>query len=1458
MKRLLITAVLLSGLARPLYAQYDTGWRWLIGPTWVYYGRETQSAGGYAQYVLIDYVYSGGKWQNNYGTCGYAPWGRGGWMIITCFAWNGNVCVESMHEDPNKYKEACLARRYYETGLLLDFLNEVFPDGNANEDIVKDVVGAFDPEGRLREPYGNPDGATDTADPVFASNGEYRLSVTDLSIPGRGLPVKIVRTYGSRRQCNSRFGYGWDINYNMKVRRLEALPSQPRAIMLLNGRNYHRSYLQDSGDPHLHVRGEDLNNYLYDTDGQVTLVEKDGTEYAFDANGNLSTITDKNGNRISFIYNAGGLMPVLSHAKFFQTITFGGPPNKFGMVAKSYQLQTIIDDLGRPINLYYSTNGLLTDVNDFAGRNWHYSYDPAKNDLLSVRDPNGLTTVYTYDNAHNLLTVRDPNGQVYLANEYNRVADTVVEQTYGYGTYALDYNTVAQETVTTDREGYQTKMVYSDDQQVLRETVHTADPNAEPNSFTTQHFYDPNSRERTRTIFPNGTCVDYRYADQARLIGVYRKTEPDDPNSAADPNVIATTFTYDATHVHDVNSITDPMGNTTYFEFDPNGNVIQITYPAVPVYGYAQPQTPIVHYTYNGHGQVDTMTSADGIVAKYLYYSDTNPSDPNCGKLWKTIVDYNAVEGLNITTEYAYDTYGNIRETKDPNGGVSEFTYNQLNLLTRTVSPLGHVTLFTYNPNKKVTRIEREIPGPNQVTSFTYDLLDHLKTSTNPLGYVTHYGYTKSEEPNIVTDAENHSTVSVFNERGLLTQVFDANDDPTTYTYTANGDANDVQDAKNNKTRYEYDKFGRLIRTTYADDSNEVFTYDKNSNVISRTKRNGDVINYEYDGLNRLRVKSRPGEPNIVYTYDIAGRVYDVNNAGAITKYYYDRIGRLVDVNDPANRLVSYEYDSRGLRMKLIYPDNSFITYEYDAESKLRRICNDSNGVLAEYSYDDLSRRTLLTLGNDANVVYEYDLANRLTKLTNHLADPNTLAFAYDNYDHVGNRLSLKIGDANEQVYAYDPVYRLTYVDYNDGNDMSFYYDALGNRWRTINGGTVNYQTNNLNQYTSVAGTSYTYDDNGNLAFDGQFRYYYDCESRLTDINDVNDAPVASYAYDYLGRRISRTIYGAPNTTIKYAYDGDRIIAEYDGSGTLLRKFIYGPGIDEPICLVEVAENNAVYYYHFDGLGSVVALSDVNSVLVERYTYDVFGRPTIRDANGTELAASAFANPYRFTGRAYDAETGLYYYRARYYDYATARFLQPDATGYTGGLNLYSYCGNNPIVFVDPDGNLHFLVTGAIGAAAGFITNAGLTLYRGGSVTDALKAGAVGAVSGGVSGLLAPFIGLPAAGGIGGFVSSALGQYVQGASPGEIFTTPAGLGRLFVGTASGIGGGIVGARLGGLPLWGPAVTEIESTFMTKLAVGTFAGLASQLGNAVVTFTQAAVDLFNHLVGRWEKECEQVP
>ena len=124
-------------------------------------------------------------------------------------------------------------------------------------------------------------------------------------------------------------------------------------------------------------------------------------------------------------------------------------------------------------------------------------------------------------------------------------------------------------------------------------------------------------------------------------------------------------------------------------------------------------------------------------------------------------------------------------------------------------------------------------------------------------------------------------------------------------------------------------------------------------------------------------------------------------------------------------------------------------------------------------------------------------------------------------------------------------------------------------------------------------------------------------------------------------------------------------------SGKVSRELVHFlENIDEPIIMIDVTDGSAVYYYHFDGLGSVVALSNTNSEVVETYSYDVFGEPTIRDANGDEIADSNFGNPYMFTGRRIDPETDNYYYRARYYKPSIGRFLQPDPIGYSDGLNM--------------------------------------------------------------------------------------------------------------------------------------------------------------------------------------------
>ena len=206
-------------------------------------------------------------------------------------------------------------------------------------------------------------------------------------------------------------------------------------------------------------------------------------------------------------------------------------------------------------------------------------------------------------------------------------------------------------------------------------------------------------------------------------------------------------------------------------------------------------------------------------------------------------------------------------------------------------------------------------------------------------------------------------------------------------------------------------------------------------------------------------------------------------------------------------------------------------------------------------------------------------------------------------------------------------------------------------------------------------GAGYSYDDNGNLTDDGVYEYYYDCENRLIEVSDGGSA-IAKYYYDYAGRRIAKV---AANTETTYRYDGDQVIAEYE-NGTLKRKFIYGPGIDEPVIMIVKGTPDEWYWYHYDVLGSVVALSDSSGTIVASYEYEVFGSATI--------TGNGHGNPFMFTGRRFDDETGLYYYRARMYHPELGRFMQPDPIGYFGGINLYTYCRNNPFNWIDPFGLL--------------------------------------------------------------------------------------------------------------------------------------------------------------------------
>jgi len=191
----------------------------------------------------------------------------------------------------------------------------------------------------------------------------------------------------------------------------------------------------------------------------------------------------------------------------------------------------------------------------------------------------------------------------------------------------------------------------------------------------------------------------------------------------------------------------------------------------------------------------------------------------------------------------------------------------------------------------------------------------------------------------------------------------------------------------------------------------------------------------------------------------------------------------------------------------------------------------------------------------------------------------------------------------------------------------------------------------------------------------------------------------ATYKYDALGRRLQKTV-GAVATT--FVHDGDQVVAEYEGS-TLKRRYIYGTYIDEPLAVVTAA---GTQYYHQSRIYSVMALSNQSGQLAERYGCTPYGKRRVVSPGGSTLAASAVGNQVGFTGRYHDGETGLTYFRARYQDAELGRFVGRDPIGYTEGLHLYAYVGNQPSSYVDPTG-LFWGEVGkiAVGAVVGLIVD---------------------------------------------------------------------------------------------------------------------------------------------------------
>jgi RHS repeat-associated protein len=284
-------------------------------------------------------------------------------------------------------------------------------------------------------------------------------------------------------------------------------------------------------------------------------------------------------------------------------------------------------------------------------------------------------------------------------------------------------------------------------------------------------------------------------------------------------------------------------------------------------------------------------------------------------------------------------------------------------------------------------------------------------------------------------------------------------------------------------------------------------------------------------------------------------------------------------------------------------------------------------------------------------------------------------------YDAAGNRTSkTAVQQVNSSPvavtsnYSYDPINELTQAVVGGSLVESYSYDAVGNRLTSA--GPTSYTYNSSNEITSTSAATYTYDGNGNTTSKtdsrGTTSYTWDFENRLASVALPGTGGTVNFRYDPFGKRIEKI---APTGTTVYAYDGDNITEELGGGSNLLAHYTQGAGIDEPLAMYQGLSTS---YFHADGLGSIASLTDSTGNVAASYVYDSFGNLT--------ASAGTITSPFQYTGREFDSESGLYYFRARYYDPTVGRFLSEDPSRFSGGINFYAYAGNSLINFADPSG----------------------------------------------------------------------------------------------------------------------------------------------------------------------------
>jgi RHS repeat-associated protein len=716
------------------------------------------------------------------------------------------------------------------------------------------------------------------------------------------------------------------------------------------------------------------------------------------------------------------------------------------------------------------------------------------------------------------------------------------------------------------------------------------------------------------------------------------------------------------------------------------------------------------------------LTHQDGNLVVYSAAGTLNFSKDTHGNQTTATVSNGVVTALTDATgqtTLTYNAQGNIATVTDHVGRVTSYTYDGSGNLTSLTNSLGTTTYAYANPSSHaVTQITRP---DGSVTVMTYDSLGRMNstgfadgsqtttfahdvfggtTTTDSLGNSTFVAYGLTGQPVSATNAAGE-TVSfagpttggtqtinapdgtspsvTFDDSGSVTGGTSANGGSSPLTYDANGHITSLTDAAGNKTTLAYDSSGSIATFTDPAGRSTGYTYDSTGKQASSTTAAGRVANTTYTATGLVASQTFSDGTSVSFTYDGHNNRLTAANAFGTETFTYDSADRLTSVTYPNGLSLTYSWNSRN-QLAAKTDQSGFTTrYTYDANGRLITVSDTTGTQLAAYTYDAAGNVTRADSGNGTFTTYAYDQLSQTTQVVNHTSSGATQSSFVYTYD-VNGRVKTMTTLAGTTTYTYDADGQLTRAVLPGARTIVYAYDALGNRSAVTDSGTTttNYSANNLNQYTAVGATTYTYDADGNLLTSvnssGTTTYSYNASQQLVSVAGPNGA--TTYTYDALGNRVSQTVNGVTTRELNDPVIGNQVVGLFDTNGVVQSHYAHGLGL-----AAQLSPAGSASYYAYDAEGNTAAVTNASGTVTNTYAYLPFGEKLSETGSA--------ANPFTYSGRGgvFDQRDGTYLTRTRVYNASLGRFTQRDPLSLNAGdANLYRYVGNNPVNLSDASG----------------------------------------------------------------------------------------------------------------------------------------------------------------------------